>query len=217
MSRKKPLIVCLPDTNSLIHLRGVVVANKSACLWLWDEFEIQISDQIPQELQNNAARNPDLEVREITRKVLASVVALKSNLEVTERCFLQPIGIEFKDDCDLGERKNTQLAFQSIAQNQTRQTIFLTDERKAVEPATGFVYKAFGSYPLGVIWNSLDFLLYLYFRHKRIQFQQAEDALREVNARIQGKPEVAVERLTAYNKRLKIIAAARRQVPQLWL
>jgi hypothetical protein len=217
MPRNKLPIVCLPDTNSLIHLRGVIVANRSACLWLWDEFEVQISDEIPQELQNNAARNPDLEVREIARKVPASVVALKADLQLTERCFLHPIGVEFDDDYDLGERKNTQLAFQSIAQNQARQTIFLTDERKALEPETGFVYRVFNNYPLGIIWNSMDFLLYLYFRHKRIQFQEAEDALREVNGRMLGKPEVMAQRLTTYNKRLDLIAGARRRVPGLWL
>lgn len=217
MPRNKPPIVCLPDTNVLIHLRGVNVSNKSACLWLWDEFEVQISDEIPQELQNNTARNPDLEVREIARKVPSSVVPLKANLQLMERCFLQQIGIQFNDSYDLGERKNIQLAFQLIAQNQTRQTIFLTDELKAIHPITGFVSKTFEHYRLGIIWNSLDFLLYLYFRHKRIQFQDAQDAIREVNARIGGQAEVAVERLTAYNKRLSIIATARRQIPGLWL
>lgn len=217
MPRNKPPIVCLPDTNSLIHLRGVIIANKSACLWLWDEFEVQISDEIPQELQNNAARNPDLVVREIARKVPGSVVALKADLQLTERCFLKPIGVEFDNNRDLGERKNTQLAFQSIARNLTRQTIFLTNERKAVDPNTGFVYKTFSNYPLGVIWNSLDFLLYLYFRHKRILLEHAADAMRQVNLRMGGQAEVAGKRLTAYTKRLGVIDSARRQVPALWL
>lgn len=217
MPRINQSIVCLPDTNSLIHLRGINVLNKSACLWLWDEFDVRISDEIPVELQNNVNRNPDLEVREIARKVPSSTITLSVNFDLTEECFFKPLGIEFNHNRDMGERKNTLLAFQSIAQNRTRQVIFLTNERRAVESATGFIRKTFDAYPLGVIWNAMDFLLYLYLRHRRFLLENAQDALRDVNTRMLGTTDAMTERLRLYNNRLDIFDTARRRIPNLWV
>lgn len=219
MPQVKPPTICLPDTNSLIHLRDIIVDNKRACLRLWDEFEVKISDEIPRELQRNENKNPDHKVPEINGKLANSVIALKADLNTTENCFLTPIGFGFDEGHarDLGERKNTQLAIQLLAQNQTRQAIFLTDERKSIELTTGFVRGVFNNYPLGIIWNSMDFLLYLFFRHRRYQYLKAQDDIREVNRRIGGKTEVAVKRLTNYSKRLSTIDGARQQVPILWL
>ena len=40
---KSPLL-CLPDTNSLIHMHDIYVVNKKLWEWLWEEFDVRLSE-----------------------------------------------------------------------------------------------------------------------------------------------------------------------------
>ena len=216
MPRTSKLAVCLPDTNSLIHLRDVTVAGRDACLWLWDEFEIRIAEKIRDEVRDKNARNPALKVGSIDKKLTKSIVPLEFNLDLMEKCFLENFDTEFQPDRDLGERNNSQVALQLVIQSKARSVIFLTDELKCVREKEGFVWKIFDTYPIGVIWNALDFLLYLYLRHKRFVYAQALDAIRDVNIKIGGKPDEVRKRLVKYSKNLELIQEAKQKLPALW-
>ena len=96
-----------------------------------------------------------------------------------------------------------------------RQVIFLTSELKATDlKRDGFLSSVFDTFPIGQIWSSLDFVLYLFLRHRRrFPFREAEDALRDINSRIKGRKEVVMQRLTDYNRKLKQIEQALLQLP----
>ena len=65
-----------------------------------------------------------------------------------------------------------------------RQVIFLTDDVHAIRDYVGPVLETF---PLGHIWSSHDFVLYLFVRHrKHIPQDEAKAALRDVNAKAAG-------------------------------
>ncbi len=217
MPRTVPRVICVPDTNALVHLRYVNVAGRSACLWLWDEFEVRVGNRIPREIQDIAGNNPELAPSQIRRKLGRSVVELDYALAQMERCFLDPLDTQFDADEDMGERINSQLALQLMARNSARHIIFLTDELRIMRPNIGFVWKVFNTYPIGLVWNSLDFLLYLFFRQTRFLYPQAEDAIRDVNTRIGGNTEAHMARLTDYTRRLNTINVARQRLPTLWV
>jgi len=212
MPRRKSPLICIPDTNTLIHLRDVEIAGRNARLWLWDEFEVRVGGVIPQE----AARHPNLMQGQLRKKLEHSVIVLKLQQDRMEQGFLGPLGMSLSQTNDMGERQNCSVALQLVIQNGARQVIFLTDELRIVYPETGFVKQLFDSYPLGWLWNSLDFLLYLYLRQRRFTYEEAENAVRTVNARIGGKQTVAIDRLKTYIQRLQCIDAARQHLPVLW-
>lgn len=212
MPRKRSLLVCIPDTNSLIHLRDVEISGRDARLWLWDEFEVRVSSTIPQE----AARHPNLMRGQLKRKLARSAVSPAFDLARMEQSFLTPLGISFESESDLGERDNCSVALQMVIQNNARQVIFLTDELRIVRNRGGFVKQLFEAYPIGMVWNSLDFLLYLYLRQWRFSYGEAKNAVRTVNARIGGPQDQVVNRLVTYTQHLQSIDSARRQLPTLW-
>jgi hypothetical protein len=212
MPRNRSLLVCVPDTNSLIHLRDVEISGRDARLWLWDEFEVRVGPTIPQE----AARHHDLMRGQLKRKLERSVVPPAFDLDRIEQSFLAPLGISFETEDDLGERNNYSVALQLVVQNNARQIIFLTDELRVVRERGGFVKLLFDAYPIGMLWNSLDFLLYLYLRQRRFGYSEAESAVRTVNARIGGPQDQVANRLVTYTQHLQSIDFARRQLPTLW-
>jgi hypothetical protein len=216
MPRTQKIAVCIPDTNSLIHLRDVKIVGRDACLWLWDEFEIKIGEKIREEVRDKAAHNPALKVSSIDGRLTKSIVELDFDLDAMERCFLDKLGVDFTPGRDLGERTNSQVALQLLVQSKARNIIFLTDELKCVRENEGFVWKIFNTYPVGIIWNALDFLLYLYMRHKRFLYEQALDVIRLVNIKIGGKNEEATKRLAKYTKSLQLIQEAKAKLPGLW-
>ncbi len=84
------------------------------------------------------------------------------------------------------------------------QTIFLTDDIRANRD---YVKHVFESFPLGVVWSSLDFVVYLFTKHRnRIPLDQAINTLRDINAQ-DGLLEVgkSASRLTEYRSKLNYI------------
>ncbi len=212
MPSTRSLVICVPDTSSLIHLRDIEIAGKDARLWLWDEFEVRIEGIITQE----AARHADLMKGQLKGKLQRAVTSLQFQQKKMEQGFMEPLGLSFGPSDDLGERHNCSIALQSVIRNEARQVIFLIDELRIMHPKNGFVKCLFDCYPIGSVWNSLDFLLYLYLRHKRFIYEVAEHAVRTVNTKIGGTPDVMGSRLVSYIERLQCINSARNRVPNLW-
>src|SRR4051812_19599895 len=117
MARRLPPIICIPDTTALVHLRYVNIVGRSACLWLWDEFEVKVGQKIPEEVHAMAARNARRAPGEIGGLLNRSVLALDIELNRMEKGFLHPLGFQLNDSDDLGERLNCQIALQLLAQN----------------------------------------------------------------------------------------------------
>ena len=212
MPDTKPSLVCVPDTSSLIYLRDIEIVGRNARLWLWDEFDVRVGSTIMQE----TARHPDLMQGQLKKKLQRSVMSLRLHQYKMEQGFMEPLDISLGPLDDLGERSNCSVALTSVIRNETRQVIFLIDELRIMRPDTGFVKCLFDCYPIGLVWNSLDFLLYLYLRHMRFPYRAAENAIQIVNTRIGGSRETIENRLSMYVRHLRCIDAARRRVPELW-
>lgn len=221
MPKRKPPLVCLPDTTSLIHLRDIIISGRDARLWMWDEFEVKVSDEIQREVDRHRTRHlagrHRLMPGQLGGKISRSSETLLLGLEPMEQSFLEPLGFSLNPHDDLGERHSCQLGIQLITRNAARLVIFLTDELKIMRENIGFVKVLFDTYPIGMVWNSLDFLLYLHLRHpNRFLYTQAEAVIRDVNILIGGTTHVQVDRLANYTKRLRHIDAARARLTTLW-
>jgi hypothetical protein len=206
MPRQKPPMICIPDTNTLIRLASIEILRRGAHLWLWDEFEVKVGNEIPHEARY---------LGQIKGKLNQSIIQLPYELAKMETIFLGLLGLYVDPtNKNLGERKNCQVALQLVTQKLACQVIFITDEIRIVE--TGFLKDVFKSYPIGHIWNSLDFILYLYLKHKRFDYETAKLIIRDVNSWIRGTDDLMQKRLKDYLERLNYIDTARRKLPELW-
>lgn len=206
-------VLCLVDTCSLIYMRDIEVRNKALRLWLWDEFYVKVSEEICTEIQ----RHRDLAGGGIINRCNRSKWSFNISVDRLERTFLEPFGFDVESTKNRGERHNCCVALDAVMRGEHRHVIFLTDELRAIDPErNGLLRRLFEAFPIGCIWSSLDFILYLFIRQrKRFPKLLAEAALRTVNARIGGRPEVAQKRLVEYNRRLGQIESTLSQLPQI--
>ncbi|MYC76375.1 hypothetical protein F4X10_11480 [Candidatus Poribacteria bacterium] len=214
--RKKSSLLCIPDTNSLIHMRDIDVANKKLWLWLWEEFDVQLSEAICNELHDH----PDLNDTGMENKCKKSVWSFRgqeSKLKKLEEAFVQHFDIKLNGNENQGECHNCCVALDAILSGRYRQVIFLTNELKTTDPKRdGSLFRVFNNFRIGEIWSSLDFVLYLFARHRnRFHSQIAEAALKDINGRIGGKTknDVPAKRLRCYNSKLKKINETLSQLP----
>ena len=199
----KPLL-CVVDTNSLIHMRDIRVARKDLGLWLWQEFTVKVSDTIIEEVQRPRKHRPSHHVQ---RKCTKSNWRFHNQIDKLEDVFLQPFYPDIKGDKNKGELHNCCVALEAILSGKHRQVIFLTDELHTTNPGKkGFIYRIFDTYPIGEIWSSLHFILYLFLRHRsKFPLHEARDVLRDVNLRMRGKEDVVPDRLLIFDNKLKQI------------
>lgn len=199
----KPLL-CVVDTNSLIHMRGIQVARKSLGLWLWREFTVGVSEEIIKEIQRQ--KKFALENR-IQRQCVKSKWRFQNHADLLECVFLPPFYPNTANSKNRGELHNCCVALDAILSGKHRQVIFLTDEINVTDLSkNGFIARIFDTFPLGRIWSSLDFIVYLFLRHRKdFPLPEAKNALRDLNARICGDPIEAQSRLIAFNKKLRQI------------
>lgn len=199
----RPLL-CIVDTNSLIHMRGIRVARKDLGLWLWREFTVKVSGEIIKEVQKTRKYRPSSHVQ---RKCAESKWAFQNQIDRLENFFLKPFYQNIEGDKNKGELHNCCVALEAILSDKHRQVIFLTDEIHSTNPCKeGFIYSIFDTYPIGEIWSSLHFILYLFLRHHRkFPLHEARDVLRDVNLRMRGKEDVVADRLLTFDNKLKQI------------
>ena len=197
-------VLCVVDTNSLIHMRGIRVARKELGLWLWREFTVKVSDKIIEEIQNPTGYRPRHDVQ---MKCTKSNWRFQNQIDKLESAFLQPFYPNLNDDKNKGELHNCCVALEAILSNKHRQVIFLTNELNTTdEKKNGFIFRIFDTFPIGKIWSSLHFILYLFLRHrKEFPFSEAKNALRDVNSRMRGEAVDAQDRLVTFNKKLRQI------------
>lgn len=202
-NRLKSALLCIPDTNSLINMSDIEVANKDLRLWLWVEFDVKLSSTICTEIQNHR----DLAKGSIQKRCNKSVWDFTIQLDKLEKAFLQPFYHDLNSRKDRGERHNCCVALDAVSSGAYRQVIFLTDELKTTDPdRNGFLFRVFDSFPIGRIWSSLDFVLYLFLRHRnRFPFRIAQDVLRTINREVGGTETVIKERFIDYNCKLEKI------------
>ena len=136
----------------------------------------------------------------------------QNKLKTMEKVFVKHFNMNLDDRKNLGECHNCCIALDAVLGGTYSQVIFLTDELKGTDPKRdGSLFRVFDSFPLGKIWSSLDFILYLFTRHRnRFHFQIATDALKDINGLIGGKKPndkngVPAKRLRCYNSKLKKI------------
>ena len=197
----RPLL-CVVDTNSLVHMRNIRVARKDLGLWLWREFTVKVSDKIIEEVQSPRKHRPSHDVQ---RKCTESNWRFQNQIDKLENAFLKPFYSNVEGTKNKGELHNCCVALESVLSDRHRQVIFLTNELNSTDP-NGFIARIFDTYPIARIWSSLHFILYLFLRHrKEFPLSEAMNAMRDVNARIRGESSVAQKRLTAFVKKLRQI------------
>ncbi len=199
----KPLL-CIVDTNSLIHMRGIRVARKDLGLWLWREFTVKVSSKIIEEVQSQGKYRPSPNIQ---RKCVESEWIFQNQMNKLENAFLRPFYSNVEGDQNKGELHNCCVALEAVLRDKHHQVIFLTDELHTINPdKKGFIYRIFDTYPIGEIWSSLHFILYLFLRHRReFPLHEARNVLRDVNLRMRGKEDVVPDRLLTFDKKLKQI------------
>lgn len=199
----KPLL-CVVDTNSLIHMRGIRVARKDLGLWLWQEFTVKVSDTIIEEVQRPRKHRPSQHVQ---RKSTKSKWTFQNQIDKLEDVFLQPFYPDIDGNKNKGELHNCCVALEGVLSNKHRQVIFLTNEINSIDPdQNGFIFRIFDTFPIAKIWTSLHFILYLFLRHRKdFPFHEARDVLRDVNLRMCGKEDVVQDRLLTFDNKLKQI------------
>ena len=202
-NRQKSALLCIPDTNSLINMSDIEIAKKDLRLWLWVEFDVKLSPTICTEIQNHR----DLVKGGIRKRCNKSVWNFTIQLDRLEKTFLQPFYHDLNSRKDRGERHNCCVALDAVSSGAYRQVIFLTDELKTTDPErNGFLFRVFDSFPIGQIWSSLDFVLYLFLRHRnRFPFKIAQDVLRTINREVGGTEDAMRKRFIDYNRKLEKI------------
>ena len=80
-NKPKSTLLCIPDTNSLIHMHDIEVVNKNLWEWLWEEFDVRLSETIYNELHDH----PDLTDSGMENKCRKSVWSFRGNKEYVEK------------------------------------------------------------------------------------------------------------------------------------
>ena len=210
-------LLCIPDTNSLIHMRDIEVINNKLWKWLWIEFDVKLSETICDELDRSDKTDAGMENE--CEKSIWSFGKSKSNLTKLEQVFVEQFNINVDGRKNKGECHNCCVALDAILSGGYRQVIFLTNELKATDPdRDGQLFHVFDSIPIGKIWSSLDFVLYLYTRHRRlIDLTIVKDILKEINVRMggstSGNNNVVLKRLKVYYSKLEKIENTIAQLP----
>lgn len=234
----KPL--CIIDTCSLIYLSEITVANRSLHHWLWDEFKVVYSAAVWDEIQHHLA-SMGRDKKRVKRVGEKSVWSLPTIAACEQALFVQPFEREeetgFCKQCrrpffdrrpfvpnlgteeDKGERHNCCVALDAVMAGSHRQVIFLTDDRRAIRD---YVAPVFEIFPLGHIWSSHDFVLYLFVRHRqRFPRAEVEAVLRDVTAHAAGSgfadhtqaaQEQWMQRLGTYYRKVKKIELVLSQI-----
>lgn len=192
--------LCIADTNSLIWLSEVELADKSLPRWLWDEFNVKYSLAVWEEIRRHAEKM-GRDARAVRRNGERYVWDLPTVTTCEWALFAPPFYRTIKTgrcrECqraflkrqlftpcldtheDRGERHNCCVALDAVLEGSHKQVIFLTDDLRAVRD---YVAPVFEIFPLGQIWSSLDFVLYLFMRHrKHIPRATVEAALWDVS------------------------------------
>jgi len=202
-TKEKPL--CVVDACSLILLSEIELAGRSLHRWLWDEFNVRYSQAVWEEIKRHAAKmgRDAKAIKKNGEKYVKRLPTITScenalfgppfyrriQIRQCNKC-RQPVfelrlfSPDLASERDRGERHNCCTALNAVMRGEHKQVIFLTDDIHAIRD---YVAPVFETFPLGHIWSSHDFVLYLFMRHReRIPQDKAKAVLRDVNAKVAG-------------------------------
>ncbi|HYT40946.1 MAG TPA: hypothetical protein VEP90_01250 [Methylomirabilota bacterium] len=187
--------LCIVDTCSLVYMDGVELVRKPLQKWLWEEFNVRYSEAVLNELtpfqekmsvQENWEkymwRFPNIGKYESAifsshQKKIADVYCNRCKQTTWKYTMFTPSLLE---DKDRGERHNCSLVLHAILEGHCSQVIFLTDDLRAQRDYTAYFFDVF---PIGTVWSLLDFITYLFLRHRNeMSLEDVRSALRDVNA-----------------------------------
>jgi len=188
--------------------------NSTIYKWLWAEFEICYSSVVFEEIsrhrnQIEGRKNFQSYVRpghfsdcekRFFGHALTRMVENKRCLQC-HQIVVRPESFtpDLDSDDDRGERHNCCVALDAFKTSH-QQVIFLTDDFKAMKD---YVNQLFDTIPMGVIWTSLDFVVYLFARYRnRISLDETINVLRSINAQNNQDSSKATTRLTKYLERV---------------
>ncbi len=197
--------LCVVDTSSLIYLSEIPVSNRPLHRWLWDEFEVVYSSAVWAEIRRHL-KKMGRDAKAIKRNGKKYIWRLSRATMYEKALFGQPIereveagycrkceqlilrGQSFEPNLEVeenkGERHNCCVALDAVIGGHYPQVIFLTDDYKAIRDYTDPVFKTF---PLGSVWSSYDFVLYLFVRYRRrFPRMEVEAVLRDITAHAAG-------------------------------
>jgi len=217
--------LCIADTSSLINLSKLELANSSLHEWLWKEFEVRYSKVVLNEIKSQKEKmgsdgssqrwdNYVWEYSTISTCERALFKSPWSRTVFSRKCRECKQTIwkneqfcpDLADRKDRGERHNCCITLNAVVEEgKHSQAIFLTDDSSAVSDYDG---SFFSTFPICQIWTSLDFVLYLFLRHKRrmgIKLEVVKAVLRDVNARCPGNTQARARRLTSYYEKVRQI------------
>lgn len=214
MTQLKSKLACVVDTSVLRHWKGIRLNDLSLDGWLEREFTVHTSEAIIDEITNqervwgSEAKRARKKARQwlwnLTYPAQLELALLSHFVDKTE------INI----DKNAGERRNFCATVDLVRKDECRHVIFLIDDERAVE---GFLRNAFNTFRVACIWNSLDFVLYLYIRHKRsMSLPLAKNVVRDVISNF-TKDAANISKLqwklTDYHMRLETISFALDKIP----
>lgn len=167
-------MLVVADASSIINLEQVELAGADLAWWLFKEFPVEISSTVYAEVKRHSTSISQYRKR-----------SRRYDFRTLETRYLNNIpGVTLGVDENAGERHNCCLALEAIRRRRFGQCIFLIDDQKATRK---FADQAMSDFLAGDAWNSLDLVLYLYFRHctdndHQIIRPQAENALKDLVA-----------------------------------
>ena len=194
-------LICVTDACSLIYMKELQLSRRSLHRWLWAEFDVKFSEVLQEEMENNL-RRLDSDRTWFRRNAGRSVQRLPA-IDTWERALFSPplyrkiqtsrckhcgqVGEtkqaftpDLSEREDKGERHNCCIALAALASDRYKQVIFLTDDFRGVRDYARYVFDTF---PLGQIWSSMDFVTYLFLRHRgRVLLEDVKGVLRDINS-----------------------------------
>ncbi len=177
----------------------VELARKPLQEWLWEEFDVKYSEAVLNEftpfkekvgfrgnLEKHVWRFPNISSYESAifsshQKKVAGMYCNRCKQTTWKYEMFAPI---LTEDKDKGERFNCCLALHATLESNYSQIIFLTDDLRARRDYTSYFFDIF---PIGTVWSLLDFIIYLFVRHRKdISLDDAKNTLRDVNTMYGG-------------------------------
>ncbi|HEX7997934.1 MAG TPA: hypothetical protein VF528_06045 [Pyrinomonadaceae bacterium] len=181
-------------------MKELQLSRRTLHHWLWDEFDVKFSQVLWEEMENNLRllntdrrwfrRNGGRSVYQLPaidtweRALFSPPLYRKVETSRCRRCgqvgwTKQAFTPDLNEREDRGERHNCCIALAALASRRHKQVIFLTDDSRGIRDYADYVFNTF---PLGQIWSSMDFVTYLFLRHRgRILLEEVKGVLRDIN------------------------------------
>jgi len=210
---------CIVDASSYInishleYIKSVHKREESLLKLLEDTVVIRYSREVNSEITRNINRKDHLKY--LSDKIPSSLKRSNNIYKLKYYNFKKTNRILFKegDESNKGEKDNLTVAL-DMFKDKINCIIFIIDDNKALRGCLDGLIEAF---PIINIWNSYDVIIFLYYKHKNMLYDEAERMLHDLNSLMaksetyteskkgKKKQEYRIKLLTNYKKYLSII------------